>query len=86
MPDVCKVPLLAVLYHFIPEPVIVKFAIEGFAALQNVWEVEPVGASGVALIIAVTSNLEIDSQPCFPPAGRRNRGRCRCPLSDFGMF
>ena len=63
MPDNCKVPLLAVLYHLIFEPLTVKLAIVGFAALQNVWEAEPLGASGVVLTVEITSNLETDSQP-----------------------
>jgi hypothetical protein len=44
-------------------PVAVKLATVGEVPEQNIWVALPVGTEGVALTVAVTSNLEVLSQP-----------------------
>ena len=61
-PELNAEPPLEAAYHKIPVPVALKLAIVGLAPLQNDWDAEPVGAEGVEFIVAVTSNLEPDSQ------------------------
>ena len=51
-----------VAYHLIAVPVAVKFATVGEAPEQKVCPAVPVGAPGVVLIAAVTSNLDVLSQ------------------------
>ena len=52
----------AVAYHCTAVPVAVKFATVGEAPEQKVCDAVPVGAPGVILIAAVTSNLDVLSQ------------------------
>ena len=54
---------LAAAYHLIEVPVVTKFATVGLLPEQKDCAALPVGAVGVGLIVAVTSNLEVLSQP-----------------------
>ena len=55
-------PPLEAAYHNIVPPVAVKLATVGLVLEQKVCVAEPVGAAGLP-IVAVTSNLEVLSQP-----------------------
>jgi hypothetical protein len=44
-------------------PVAVKLATVGVGALQKVCEAEPVGATGVGVMLTVTSSLAVLSHP-----------------------
>ena len=57
------VPPLDAAYHSMPAPVAVKLATVGDAPEQKDCVAEPVGATGVVLIVAATANLEVPSQP-----------------------
>ena len=52
-----------VVYHITELPVADKLDTSGLAPLQNDCDALPVGADGVVFTVAVTSNLEDDSQP-----------------------
>ena len=54
-------PPLEAAYHWIEVPVAVRSAT--VALPQKSWLAEPVGADGIAVIVTVTSNLEVDSHP-----------------------
>ena len=61
--DANGLPPLAAAYHWIAVPVAARFATVGLLAEQKDCAAVPVGAAGVVLTVAVTSNLEVLSQP-----------------------
>jgi hypothetical protein len=58
-----RLPPVDAEYHCILDPATTRLASVGEADEQKVWVAVPVGAPGVVLTTAVTSSLEVLSQP-----------------------